>query len=228
MAIFAPQPELSPFAAFVAERLREKNLSLRRLSEMTGVSPRHLGALLEGRFDRLPPAPYVRNYLIRIGEVLEFDGQAWWERLKEEGLVRSSGPADELPKNRFARRAPPKVVWVVGIVMLIFLYFGLRSSNIFGTPRVMIAYPQSTVTVSNESEVIVRGTLANGDKVSVNGESVPVERGGVWEKRISLQPGLNTVEVHAEKFLGKGVTLVRQILYEPAPLPISTATSSPR
>ena len=89
---------------------KKKGISLKKLSDMTGISMNHIENMLRGDFENVPPTPYFRGYLIRLGEVLNFDGEAWWEKIKREEGVGTSGPADALPKNRFIRKSPAKMI----------------------------------------------------------------------------------------------------------------------
>ena len=66
--------DYADFPSFFNERLKERGLTLKRLSELSGISVKHLEALAAGQFDNLPPAPYLRGYLLKLGQVLGFDG----------------------------------------------------------------------------------------------------------------------------------------------------------
>src|ERR1700690_1518674 len=95
------------FQEFFAMRLKERGVSLKKLSDITGISPTHLENMFHGNLENMPSAPYFRGYLMRIGKVLDFDGEVWWERLRADGLIKNSGELDSLPKNRFLKQSPP-------------------------------------------------------------------------------------------------------------------------
>ena len=67
------------FSSFLNERLRDKGLTLKKLAETTGIALGHIQKLSEGDFFDLPPTPYLRGYLSRIGRVLDFDPEIWWQ-----------------------------------------------------------------------------------------------------------------------------------------------------
>ena len=69
------------------------------------------------------------------------------------------------------------------------------------------------------------GTIENARELFMNGELVSIESGGAWEKGVALEPGLNTIEIRAKKFLGRETTITRQIFYTP-PATSSVATST--
>ena len=49
------QDDLILFEQFLNERLKERGMTLKRLSELSGISQKHLEYLARGEFDHLPP-----------------------------------------------------------------------------------------------------------------------------------------------------------------------------
>lgn len=211
------------FETLLNEKLRERGLTLKRLSELSNISVHHLENLSRGKFEELPPAPYVRGYLIKIGSILDFDPEIWWERLRTGNLVKSSGKHDELPRNRFAQRSRPRLIWAGAAIFVVLIYFGIRFSKIFGEPILTVTYPDQYMTLTENSEIEIRGELKNGDGVSVYGEAVPIAEDGSWTHTITLEKGPNFIEIVAKKFLGRERKITLKILYEPTSvLPSST------
>lgn len=209
------------FAAFLRDKMKEHSMSLRRLSDASGISLAHLELFLKGDLDNLPPAPYLRGYLSRLAEALEFDPEIWWEYFKQSGL-KMSGSRDTLPRNRFAPKPISRHSWWVAVIVIIFVYLGFRFTAIFGKPVITLDYPKNEMVQVEESPVVLRGQLEYGDQVFINSESVTLENGS-WRKEIPLQPGLNTFEIRATKFLGRETKIIRQIFYEQPQMPTSTA-----
>ena len=213
----------SDFANFLNERMRERGCTPKRLSEVSGVSVKHVEALRHADLERLPSAPYVRGYLTKLGNTLEFNAEEWWNRMKQGSAAEELGPRDELPKNRFTRE-PIRAYLLSGAIALVLLsYFGFRFHEIIGTPVIAIAYPQADMTTVDANWISLKGTVRNSDGLRVNGETVPVGVNGDWEKTITLDPGINTIELTAQKFLGRETKVVRQIIYEP-PKPQTSST----
>ena len=52
-------------------------------------------------------------------------------------------------------------------------------------------------------------------KLTINEEEVFISQDGNFSKEYSLQPGLNTVEFKASRLLGKEVTIIKEIMYQP-------------
>lgn len=211
------------FQDLLNEKLRERGFSIKRLSELTGIAVKHLENLSAGRFDDLPAIPYLRGYMIEIGEVLGFDGETWLDRFKKEGLLKGSGAHDELPKNRFAQKPINKTVIIGVVVLIILLYLGIRSAQIFGTPILEVASPSQETTTVTEEQFLVQGALREADQLSINGEQIAIDASGHWQKTVLLQPGLNPIRIIAKKFLGRERGVIRQIIYEP---PVTEGTST--
>ena len=203
------------FQEFFNAKIRERGLTLKKLSELSGITLKHLEYLSAGNFEALPSAPYFHGYLEKLGRILDFDYTEWWQNIKEEGNVKISGTLDQLPKNRFALSSPGKFVWPGVFLLLVVFYFGVRYSKIFGEPQVSIAYPTEAFTNIASQKIVVRGELKDGDKLVINGEAVALRDDGTWEKNILLESGLNTIEIKARKFLGRETRIIKQVLYEP-------------
>lgn len=207
--------ETTEFSVFFAERLKNRGITLRRLSELANIPVGHLEHLRDGAYDRLPPAPYVRGYLYTLGRILEFDPAAWWSELCAHGMVSSSGGADMLPTNRFSGR-PLAVYFLVSIgVLVLLLYVGIRFSVIFGQPVVTLNTPADSTSIVRERALILRGAVQNGDELEINAEPVSLAPNGTWEKTLTLEPGLNVIRFVARKFLGGKSQFIRQVIYEP-------------
>jgi len=221
------------FQLFLAAKLKEKGLSLKKLSELTGIALKHLENINTGNWNDLPAAPYIRGYLVKISEVLDFDPDEWWKIMRGEE-ISISGPSDSLPKNRFTQKARSKKLIIFGILFLIvFAYFGLRFSKIFGRPEVLVNYPPEDTATTSSEEIIISGRLKNGDKLFINSESVLIEEDGSWQKSFTLSASNpNVFEISAKKFLGLETKLTRQIIFEPGendktPRPTATSTPTP-
>lgn len=218
--------ENESFNIFLGEKLRDKNISIEKLSELSGVSIKYLENMLKGDPEHLPSAPYLRGYFMKIGEVLNFDGEEAWKLWNDRSEVNRSGSLDRLPINRFARKSMTKYIWLSILPVLVLIYLAVQLPRIFGTPLLYIEYPKTNPTSSFTDRVVVSGTLQNGKELYVNGERVPLEDSGAWQKGVLLQAGQNNIEITAKKFLGRSVVVEKQIFYEAPAIATTTATSS--
>ena len=185
----------------------------------------HIENMLRGDFENVPSVPYFRGYLIRLGEVLNFDGEAWWTKIKKEEGVRKSGPTDSLPKNRFARKSPAKIIAISSATLVLLIVFGFALPHIVGQPSVSIMTPQGNPYITSSDSVVIQGVARNANSVYVNSDEAPIGSDGSWQKTVLLQGGMNTFDISAKKFLGGTTNVVEQIMYN-APAG-SAASSSP-
>lgn len=207
-------PQERTLAGLIQDGLRLKGLSLDRLSQVTGISGRFLELLMNERYEKLPPAPYVRGYLVRIAEVLGLDGEELWrEYLGGSALIRRSGSADTLPPNRFSI---PKfnwkvVAWVlVGVIILGYIIF--RIPALFDSYEFSVNIADNAVV--READFTIRGTVNENDQLTLNGEVLYPDAKGVFEKQVTLKEGWNTFEFAVKRFLGNEHTFTKQIFLE--------------
>lgn len=203
------------FEEFFTDRLRERGFDLKKLSEVSGIAVKHLEALARGDFKDLPPSPYFRGYLLRLGQILDFDAEAWWQKLKNGGFVMSSGKEDVMPKNRFIRNISRKTLGIIVTVIVIAVYLYIQLPRALGKPEIKIIFPQENPALVSVQELTLAGSAKGASEVSINGELVPLSAGELWEKTVLLQSGLNSFEIVASKFLGGETRIIQQVIYQP-------------
>lgn len=203
------------FPSFLKGRLRDRGISLKRVSEASGIPINSLESLLYGDEEKFPPAPYLRGYLVKLGQILDFDPDPWWKEFKDKQLLKAAGPEDKLPQNRFAIKTTSKYLWFIIAALAVLGYLGLRFYPILGKPHLAVFSPGEAVSSVENELFTVWGEVRGSDKVFVNRGKVAVGQDGRWQSAVQLQPGLNTIEITAQKFLGGETKILRQVVYEP-------------
>ncbi len=197
------------------EALELRNLDIEKLAELTDVPEMYLTALYGSDFEKLPAAPYVRGYLMKIAEVLGIDGKALWQTYKNES-IKTSGVKDKMPSNRFVIKPLKKRMLIFGTAaILVVIYFVWQIDNLLGMPKIDIVSPAFPTVIVSEPDFNLRGKVDGRDKLTINNEEIFIGKDGWFEKEISFQPGVNTVEFKAKRLLGREVKVVRQIIYQP-------------
>jgi len=214
------------FGEFLAARLKEKGFTLKKLAEVTGITPVHLESMLREDFETLPSAPYLRGYLFRLGKTLEFSGDEWWTKIKNRDLVKNSGEADALPENRFIRKSPAKYVWAGIGALIVIIYLGFQFPRIFGKPLLALTFPNQNPYAATANTLMFTGTVRNADSLTLNGDAIIVNPDGTWQKGVLLDNGLNTFQITAKKFLGGETDITAQVVYQ-APVSSSSSSSVP-
>src|SRR3989344_6878521 len=134
------------FEDFLNALIKQHGLTLKKISELTGISIKHLTALSSGEFGALPSSPYFRGYIMKLGSVLDFDPNIWWTKFKESGFVKDAGTHDAPPRNRFIRPAYVKFIWIGAAALLALIYLATRLPAIVGKPTITIISPATNQT----------------------------------------------------------------------------------
>ncbi|MBI4119331.1 MAG: helix-turn-helix domain-containing protein [Parcubacteria group bacterium] len=194
-----------------------RSLNEAKLAVLTGIQERYIGAILEGQSEKLPPLPYVRGYLNKIAQVLDSDGNEFWELYKNGHLLKSSGSEDQLPRNRFAVKTISRSKLLLGTAAIaLLLYGGFQFNKLLGVPEIKITNPMTaSLVIVNQPSFSVSGIVSPKDKLFINGENIVPESDGTFNKEVYLEPGLNTIEIKATRFLGRETSVRKQIIYQP-------------
>ncbi len=195
------------------EFMKERNVTADRLADVTDIPKRFIVSLMEGDFDQLPARPYVRGYLHKIADALGVDPHILWQSYRVTSDFHSSGEFDRLPTNRFAFkkiRASRLVAILFAVVVLAFV--GFRFNDILGRPTIDVVFPETT----SEETITVYGSVQAGDRLTLNREVIYPNEEGSFEKRVQLEPGLNTLEFQIKRYLGQETTVIKQVFYQPA------------
>jgi cytoskeletal protein RodZ len=215
------EPETTrTFSETLLEALRTKGISTEKLSQLTGISERYLTLLVSEEYQKLPAAPYVRGYVMKIAEALSLDGAALWqEYIAGAAGLRRPGKRDMLPENRFVTPQFNKRVVVVGaLIVLAVVYAIVRLPVILGAPQLTLRDFPDTRTITT-STLVISGTMNPADELTINDERVYPESTGGFSRTVTLEPGFNTFTFRASRFLGRTTELVRQVFYQ---VPTST------
>lgn len=204
-----------PLQELLKEQVTIKGYNVERLTRVTGIPERYLEGLLSGDYSKLPPAPYVRGYLMAIAPLLDLNAEELWEEYKKEEWLKKSGALDKLPTNRFAIKSISKKKIVAAIFgILLIIYLGWNIGHLLGKPKLEIINPSLETITTEESTIKLIGYINPADKLLINTEEIVTDSNGLFTKDYSLQAGLNTIEFLAKRFLGKETKVVKQIIYQ--------------
>lgn len=213
------EEEVRSLSKIVFEAMHYYDLNLEKLARLSGISERHLEALLEEKFKQLPSAPYIHGYLNKIAGLLNLNGEDLWRvYLKDNQNMRRSGERDQLPPNRFSYRlwlSRPVVLLVAGLLVVgLFIFF--QTSFFFNKPDLAFDGLTNDSLIVSEEKFIFRGRLEAPAALSINDERINLTADGLFEKTVYLNPGVNIFTFKAKKVLGRELQLIKQIFYEPA------------
>jgi len=209
---------MSEVSQKIVEAMKRKGVSLERLEIASGVSERHIISIVEGNAKKLPAAPYLRGYLLKIGKAIDLDGEELWRELsKERETIRRAGAEDRLPEGApWKKRGNMKMAAMgVGTTLIVFaiLIQIFRSDN----PGIKFENLNEEITETKERIFMVQGKLNPSFKLMLGEEEIVIKEEGAFEKEVILEPGFNTLIFVAKKPLGKEHKFPKQIFYEEAP-----------
>lgn len=192
--------------------MRERHISAEKLADATDIPKRFIVSLMDGDPEQLPARPYVRGYLFKIAEALEVDPHTLWQSYRISTEISASGDKDKLPSNRFAyKKIATSRVAAVLLLLVAVAFVGFRFNEILGRPTLEVSVPDTTT----EETITVSGKVAPGDRLTLNDEVVYPNEEGYFEKRVQLEPNLNTLTFTVKRYLGKETTLVKRVFYQP-------------
>ena len=220
------EPDTRNFSTIVLDAMRAKNISVEKLSQLTGISDRYVSTLIDEDFKKLPAAPYVHGYVLRIAEALGMDGESLWqEYLRGSAVIRRSGRNDTLPQNRFLTpNVNKKAIGLVAVAIVVIAYGLWRLPALRGTPDITLYNIQDMMVVAT-STFTISGKINPADQLTINRELVYPDKNGAFSKIFTLRPDeFNTFDFKVTRFLGRENTTTRQIFYK---TPTSTPVVAP-
>lgn len=209
--------DVRPISSLLSELLETRGMTEQKLAYATDVPLRFIQAIRNGDLSKLPARPYVHGYLKKIAVVFDIDEKTLWQAYLTS-TTEQTPKEDRLPSNRFAHvRANRKKIIAFAVVAALIAFLGYRFNYIIGKPELTLSLESEGTIVTSERILIVRGTATPGDELALNGEIIYTDEAGSFEKEVALNPGLNTLQFSARRFLGREMTVTRQVVYnEPA------------
>ena len=218
------------FKSLFNDALLSRSITSQKLAEISKVPERYVEALRAGNFEVLPSAPYVRGYLHKIAQVIGINPDEYWELYKKEVELRKSGAQDILPGNRFSLTNISKgKVALFAVIFLLVVYGGFRFQSIVGAPSLEVTNPNQATILTSLETIHVEGRVNPSNKLSINNESVQIDKEGNFRKEIRLEKGINILEFKVRQLLGRETGVVKKIIYTPEKADenaTSTATST--
>lgn len=220
MSVLFQKRELRKLPSFFTKlkRLRlSRHRSLEELEEKTKVKLEYLKALEEGRISDLPGEVYVVSFLRQYLSGLEIDPNPYWQQFQEERrdlfLDNKSPLILEGKALEPSFYLTPKIIlgMAVGVfVISIVVYIWLGVRNFVSPPPLFVDLPDQTKVQG--LEIIVKGQTASFANLLINNQPIVLDKDGRFQQKITLNNGLNTIQVIAKNRLNKETTKTIQVL----------------
>lgn len=191
-----------------------QDLKLGEVSKRTGIDIKYLESLEADDFYKIPGSTYVRGFLKRYAEFLKQDA----EEIIKQWNQKYHRQENDFPKERLKSESKPEIInskifLIAAVVLLILFYLGWNAKRVLFAPEIKLLYP-SQDTVVNEGSLVIQGKTDSRASVFVNNQPVEEIEKGVFQQKINLLPGLNTIEIFAKKRYSKKGVVYLQVVFE--------------
>lgn len=223
MSIFC-RKKLTP-AIRLGGRFRQERelhgLDIKTVAEFTHIQPKYLTAIEEGDFTKLPKAKaYRQAYLREYATFLGLDAAHVLEQFAlEEGFddTPQVHPHTTLKQFPFASVSVfARTLVLVGFVVAFGGYLAWQVKGVVEPPHLAVYSPLEG-SISSDLFTIIQGETEKESQLTVNGQEIRPTESGIFETRIDLSPGVNTITVVATKKHGKTSTVVRHLVVKQRP-----------
>ncbi len=209
---------------YLKKNREDNGVSLELAERELKVKQSHLIALEEGRYDDLPVDVYSRGILKSYAAFLglNYEKDILPRFQKEKGIhVNVHGPVKEKPdvmaklKNpRFVITSKTIIVTViVSIILGLGFYLWYQFSTFASAPELTVSQPEEGLELSTGIVTVV-GSTTPGVDLLINGQKIALAENGSFKNRLSLQNGINLIEIIARNKVGKETIIRRNIMVE--------------
>ena len=222
MTAFTARQVLSEYKS-IGDQLRstrlQKGFSVEEVSIRLKVRLEYIRALEDEDYASLPGGIYGKIFLKKYINFLGLDYKNIVKNFVKERKIYLSDADDVFSKKVIKRHKLiifPKVFRNILIVLAIItcvLYLGIYLKKITAAPRLEIIEPAGN-QVQKELSVNIQGETEPESEVAINGQTVLIDKRGMFFQTIVLKRGVNIIVVKAKKKYSREQTVTRQILVE--------------
>ncbi|MBI3671184.1 helix-turn-helix domain-containing protein [Candidatus Azambacteria bacterium] len=201
------------------KKIREdKKISLKALSEKSGVSLRNLEKIESGEWSQLPASIYVKDFLSKCADILGEDEKIFSELYDKELSLKKFEKKDDAAKRTIKMPfiITPKITAqaiFLTFILMIASYFVFQINYLLGSPKLVAVSPENDI-ITRSKEIEVSGSTQPDNRVLINDNDIFVDGNGFFSVSIPLQPGINTIKIKATNRLNKDYIIIRRIILE--------------
>lgn len=206
---------------FVLSR-ESQNLDRDELASELQISPFYLEALETGAYNQLPCHVYSRNfvkcYARRLGLAFapvskQFEHE--WELFEKHQQSLFSETDCSTVTNRDLWRMPRWIRWA-GAFMAITAVVGYLGTELYALrlPPDLVVYTPSEEVITDKQMIEINGKAEPEVALMINDQTILSDANGNFNELVALQPGLNIIEVSAQKKYSKQSSVYRKVIVE--------------
>jgi len=182
----------------------DKRTSISEASRFTKIQPAYLEYLEEGIWDKLPADVYVKGFLRSYADFLGVDEKILiriYEREKEVRANLKKNKKEDFQKEKPINISPfiftPRKILISAIIVLVLaglvLLYG-EINSFANAPSLIILSPENNSQVEGNS-VYVEGVTDKEALLYINNQPILVGDDGRFKENLTLQSGLNTIDI---------------------------------
>jgi cytoskeletal protein RodZ len=220
MPAFTRKPVLPEYKSLGDELRLERERrgeDLKTTAANLKIKPEYIRAIEEEDWQALPPGLYGRIFFKKYLTYLGLNHGALSRKSTKKNLPHSFNKSVFF--NKVVKRGELRV-WplrwrnlaVTIIIVICFLYLLFYLNNIFSPPPLTITAPNENV--SRGMTLTVAGKADPETEVTINDNSVLLDKNGNFSEVLSVSPGVKTITVKAKKKYSRERVITKQVLVE--------------
>jgi cytoskeletal protein RodZ len=200
---------------------RKKGFSLKQIEKEIKVRACYLAALEEGDYDVLPPDVYVQGFLRNYAQFLNLYPKKVLKLYKRERGIKENIKKIKTPKMPKPVYSPSFIItpktFLIIFLCLSFLtvlgYIWYQFTAFASPPSLEISEPVDNITVRNNT-ITIQGKTESTAELQINKQPINIDTEGRFKTIISLQDGVNYIEIVAKNKAGKQRGINRTVMAE--------------
>ncbi len=193
--------------------------SLAFVSGRLQLDERYIRAIEGSNYTDIPGDIYAKHMLERYARLLNVNVDQVFSLYHNERKVLKRlrdaviAPVTSRMPKVFITPLRLRVGFIASILLGIIGYLGVELYGMMRPPELLVFSPVSD-TVTSSSLVVVEGKTETGAQVLINGEEVVGTQAGSFSEEVTLQPGVNVIEITAQKKRGKPTIVYQRVRVE--------------
>ena len=210
-----------PLGEQLKQTRESHDITLEKLAQETKIKYEYLDSLNKGEYLKLPGEVFVRNFVLAYVKYFNLNKSNVLALYEEENAAFEKANKERVVKRSFVEAAHHKrslnfsrvfkyfaILVVVGALLA---YLGWEVNNILKPPSLVLENPSEDMVTEDRSIEIICYTLPEAI-VTLNDQEITIDQEGRFSESISLQPGLNEIEIVSQKKHSRSNTIIREIL----------------
>jgi hypothetical protein len=205
--------------------MEQKGITLEKASQDSKIVRTLLEAIEQDDYlsakKELPPPVYLKGMIKKYAHYLHLDEDKILDFYqKSNGRKISSGEKDLLPYNRFIV-SRPRLSQVFSLIfrqlikfsLIIFIlgYFLFELAQFLLPAQIILYYPPKDLITSNPN-LEISGKVVRSKILYLQEKEINFDENGFFREQITLNPGLNTLELKAVNSLSRETILEQNIV----------------